>query len=121
MLPEINSGEFVGEPEIIECPVDDMKLKEMTNAKELFDCVAEFVAKFIEKEGITDRLPLGFTFSFPVKNSSLNSGKLLRWTKDFKAEDAVRQDPVQLLQKAFERKNVSMPVNSHVWIEHHTD
>lgn len=93
-------------------PIDDLKLKE--NAAELFDCIAEVVAKFIEKEKITKRLPLGFTFSYPVKNLSLNSGVLLRWTKGFKAVDAVGKDPIELLDEAFKRKGVSMQVRSVV-------
>lgn len=32
---------------------------------------------------------LGFTFSFPVKQSSIAGGTLVRWTKGFNIEDAV--------------------------------
>lgn len=70
--------------------------------------MTEVVAEFIKNEQITKRLPLGFTFSYPVKNLSLNSGVLLRWTKGFQASDAVGEDPVKLLSAAFERKGVSV-------------
>ena len=97
----------MGDPDLpIKRPIDDLKLKE--NAAELFDCIAEVVSEFIKNEQITKRLPLGFTFSYPVKNLSLNSGVLLRWTKGFKASDAVGEDPVQLLSAAFKRKGVSV-------------
>lgn len=112
VFPEIKDGKVVGDPDPIKRPIDDLKLKE--NAAELFDCIAEVVAEFIEKEKITKRLPLGFTFSYPVKNLSLNSGVLLRWTKGFKAVDAVGKNPVELLNEAFKRKGVSIQVPSVV-------
>lgn len=74
----------------------------------LFDFVAECVAKFIKDQNINETLPLGFTFSFPVENSTINSGKLVRWTKCFDAKGAVGKDPVQLLKDAFGRKGVSV-------------
>ena len=76
----------------------------------LFGFLAEQVAKFIisrlEDDDITDTIPLGFTFSFPVENSSISSGRLLRWTKDYKAEDAIGKDPTTLLQEALKSKGV---------------
>lgn len=74
--------------------------------EELFDFVADCVADFIKTRDIKEKLPLGFTFSFPVKNSSLNSGILIRWTKCFDAKGAVGRDPVKMLQEAFNRKGV---------------
>ena len=32
---------------------------------------------------------LGFTFSFPVKQTSLNSGLLMKWTKGFSIDEMV--------------------------------
>lgn len=74
----------------------------------LFDFIADCVAKFIKDRKITKKLPLGFTFSFPVKQESLISGKLIRWTKDFKATGAEGEDVVQLLKAAFDRRGVSI-------------
>lgn len=41
---------------------------------------------------------LGFTFSFPVNQISINRGTLLRWTKGFDIEDAIGKDICLLLQ-----------------------
>ena len=41
---------------------------------------------------------MGFTFSFPVNQNSINSGTLVRWTKGFDIPDAIDQDVCQLLQ-----------------------
>ena len=35
------------------------------------------------------RRELGFTFSFPVKQTSASSGALIKWTKGFSIEDMV--------------------------------
>ncbi|GMQ06317.1 hypothetical protein CsSME_00050952 [Camellia sinensis var. sinensis] len=61
----------------------------------LFDFIAEALKKFVDTEGEDFHLPpdrqreLGFTFSFPVKQTSIASGALIKWTKGFSIEEAV--------------------------------
>lgn len=61
----------------------------------LFDYIAAELAKFVDQEGQDFQLPpgrqreLGFTFSFPVMQSSIDSGTLIKWTKGFSIDDAV--------------------------------
>ncbi|KAL3639750.1 hexokinase A [Castilleja foliolosa] len=83
----------------------------------LFDYIAEKLAKFVndEEQLFHDQPPgrqkeLGFTFSFPVMQSSINSGTLIRWTKGFSINDTVGQDVVGELTKALKRKGVDMRV-----------
>ncbi|POS88383.1 hypothetical protein EPUL_000125 [Erysiphe pulchra] len=42
---------------------------------------------------------LGFTFSFPVNQTCINRGTLIRWTKGFDIPDVVGQDVCTLLQR----------------------
>ncbi|KAL2234776.1 hexokinase-1 [Sesamum indicum] len=83
---------------------------------ELFDYIAEKLANFVaEEERLFHQPPvkqreLGFTFSFPVMQTSINSGTLIRWTKGFAINDAVGQDVVVELTKALKRKGVEMRV-----------
>jgi len=49
---------------------------------------------------------LGLTFSFPVEQTALGSGKILTWTKGFSAKNAIGNDVVKLLQDAFDRKHM---------------
>jgi hexokinase len=56
----------------------------------------------------TKTIPLGFTFSFPVEQSAIDSGKLLKWTKGFNVKNVVGQDVVKLLQDAFDRKRMNV-------------
>ncbi|KAK6125141.1 hypothetical protein DH2020_041107 [Rehmannia glutinosa] len=82
----------------------------------LFDYIAEKLANFVDEEEQRFHQPpnrqreLGFTFSFPVMQTSINSGNLIRWTKGFSIDDAVGQDVVAGLTKALQRKGVEMRV-----------
>ncbi|KIY45936.1 hypothetical protein FISHEDRAFT_66712 [Fistulina hepatica ATCC 64428] len=84
-------------------------------ARALFDYMADSVDAFLTSTGssgsessIEDRGPLnlGLTFSFPVEQTALASGKILTWTKGFSAKNAIGNDVVQLLQDAFDRKHM---------------
>lgn len=59
------------------------------------------------------KLPLGFTFSFPLKQEGLNIGRLVTWTKGFKCSGVVGNDVVKLLQEACKRRGVS---SCYVWL-----
>ncbi|KAL2534107.1 Hexokinase-1 [Abeliophyllum distichum] len=86
----------------------------------LFDYIAEKLANFVAEEEQRFQQPpgrqreLGFTFSFPVMQTSINSGTLIRWTKGFSIDDAVGQDVVAELTKALQRKGVEMRVGALV-------
>ncbi|TYH53433.1 hypothetical protein ES332_D09G100800v1 [Gossypium tomentosum] len=86
----------------------------------LFDYIAAELAKFVAQEEddfkSTSGRPreLGFTFSFPVMQTSIASGTLLRWTKGFSIDETVGQDVVAELTKALERQGLEMRVSALV-------
>eukprot|EP00731_Ephydatia_muelleri_P020660 Em0013g387a len=89
--------------------IDD-KTKQSTQ-EDLFDFVAQELYEFEKEHKITESLPIGFTFSFPVHQTSLISGTLIKWTKDFTAAGAVGQDVTKMLQEALKRKgNIAIDV-----------
>jgi hexokinase len=53
---------------------------------------------------------LGFTFSFPVNQSGINKGTLIRWTKGFDIADAVGKDVCALLQKEIDALHLPVRV-----------
>ncbi|AET01524.1 putative hexokinase [Medicago truncatula] len=87
---------------------------------ELFDYIAAELSKFVNEESEDFKVPpgrkreLGFTFSFPVKQTSISSGDLINWTKGFKIDDAVGQDVVAELRKAIERQGLDMNITALV-------
>jgi len=72
---------------------------------QLFDHIASCLASFVKTRGITESLPLGFTFSFPCRQNGLASGELIKWTKGFSCEGVEGEDVVQLLKEAISRRN----------------
>lgn len=72
--------------------------------RDLFDFLAACLTEFVNELGLADvALPLGFTFSFPMKQHSLDSGELVTWTKSFCCSDCVDKDVVRLLRDALNR------------------
>ncbi|KAF8639769.1 hypothetical protein AX17_001029 [Amanita inopinata Kibby_2008] len=90
------------------------------DAVALFDYLADSVDAFLMTEASIDYqspshaspaadyddVLLGLTFSFPVEQTALDSGKILTWTKGFSAKNAIGNDVVKLLQDAFDRKHM---------------
>uniref|UniRef100_A0A8C5G7Y9 hexokinase n=1 Tax=Gouania willdenowi TaxID=441366 RepID=A0A8C5G7Y9_GOUWI len=73
--------------------------------EELFDHIVYCISDFLDYMGMKSaRLPLGFTFSFPCHQTSLDAGILVTWTKGFKATDCEGEDVVELLRDAIKRK-----------------
>lgn len=76
--------------------------------EELFDFIASKLDDFITpSEGQKE---LGFTFSFPVKQSSISKGILIQWTKGFQIEDTIGNDIGVCLQQAISQKGLKMRV-----------
>ncbi|GAB4842311.1 hexokinase A [Ancistrocladus abbreviatus] len=86
----------------------------------LFGYIAAELAKFVAQEGDGFHLSsgrdreLGFTFSFPVMQTSINSGTLINWTKGFSIDDAVGQDVVAELTSALKKQGLDMHVTALV-------
>ncbi|XP_023938418.1 hexokinase type 2 isoform X3 [Bicyclus anynana] len=71
----------------------------------LFDHIAECLANFMKEHFVyEERLALGFTFSFPLKQLGLTKGILQRWTKGFSCSGVVGEDVVQGLKDAIARR-----------------
>ncbi|XP_052163488.1 hexokinase-1 [Oryza glaberrima] len=83
----------------------------------LFGFIASALAEFVgeeEEEGGLDggERELGFTFSFPVHQTSIASGTLIRWTKAFAVDDAIGEDVVAALQAAMSERGLDMRVSA---------
>lgn len=72
---------------------------------QLFDHIIDCITEFQEENNLRGRrMPLGFTFSFPCRQTSLDQGILITWTKGFSASGCVGEDVVKLLREAAVRK-----------------
>jgi hexokinase len=87
----------------------DKDTKNSSSYENLLNFIVNCIAWFIKDRNIWKTLPIAFIFPFPVKQESLTCGKLIRWTKEFKATGAKGEDVVQLLKNAAsKRKEVSI-------------
>lgn len=84
---------------------DELLEAENVTSEQLFGYLARRTLTFLKKyhadylqRDNSEPLRLGFTFSYPVDQTSLNSGTLIRWTKGFSIEDTVGKDVVRLYQ-----------------------
>lgn len=86
-----------------------------STAEELFNFFAKSVEDFLIREGVReDHHVLGFTFSFAIKQTSINSGTLLGWSKGFLTTGVIDHDPVKLLDKAFKKRELHIDITALV-------
>lgn len=77
------------------------------SGEKLFSHIAHCLYLFMKNHNLdfNRTYPLGFTFSFPCRQTGLSHAILLRWTKGFSCSDVVGEDVVTLLQKAIDARN----------------
>lgn len=81
-------------------------------AENLFRYLALKVGSFLNEHHseTSESLKLGFTFSFPVNQTALNRGTLIRWTKGFDLPECVNKDVVELLQANLDALKLNVDV-----------
>lgn len=80
---------------------------------DLFGFIAKCVKKTILEKSPEDMkkpLNVGFTFSFPCEQKSLNTGKLVAFGKGFATKNVVGKDVVQLLQSYLNAESIHATV-----------
>ncbi|CAH2035936.1 unnamed protein product [Thlaspi arvense] len=90
-------------------------------SEELFGFIASKLADFVAKEKPGRfrleqgrKREIGFTFSFPVKQTSIDSGTLIKWTKGFNVSGMEGKNVVACLNKAMEAHRLDMRVSALV-------
>ncbi|KAM0947862.1 putative hexokinase [Dioscorea sansibarensis] len=86
-----------------------------STSEDLFDFLAMTLKSFVERnndgfEQSDKRKELGLTFPFPVRQLSVSSGILIKWTKGFAIKDTVGKDVAQCLQEALTERGLDMQV-----------
>ncbi|XP_066364146.1 hexokinase-10-like isoform X1 [Miscanthus floridulus] len=113
MRLELGSGSMVINKKVEHRPIPEDLTK--GTSEDLFNLIALALKNFIEREGGDDEgRALGFTFSFPVRQVSISSGSLIRWTKEFSIEEAVGKDVAQCLNEALVRNGLNLQVTALV-------
>lgn len=97
-------------------PIPDSLMK--STSAEFISHLGDRIQEFIEThccdtmqhEGGSDILKMGYTFSFPVNQTSINRGTLIRWTKGYDIKDMVGKDIVIVLQEELDRRNLPIHI-----------
>lgn len=72
--------------------------------KYIADCVSLFIHQHHNAGQTSKKLPLAFTFSYPVTQTSISDGVLQHWTNSFDVPGVEGHDVVPQLQAALDRK-----------------
>lgn len=82
--------------------------------EELFSSITDFIISFLGENAslvgqasTSSPIYTGFTFSFPVSQTSISEGTLIRWTKEFRADGVVGYDVVKLLSDQLVKRGYS--------------
>ena len=87
-------------------------------SEELWEYIAECIEQFIryhhEVENLEelDKIPIGFTFSFPATQEYINHGILQRWTKGFDIKGVEGEDVVPLFEAALAKRKLPVTVTA---------
>lgn len=88
-----------------------------STADRLWEFTADCLEQFLEKQGILGsrgknevKLPLAFTFSYPVTQESIRHGVLQRWTKGFDIKGVEGCDVVLQLEEALRKRDLPVEV-----------
>lgn len=77
-------------------------------SEELWEYIADCLQQFVETHhpdlAKNEKLPLGFTFSYPATQNYVDEGILQRWTKGFDIDGVEGKNVVPLLEAALKRK-----------------
>ncbi|KAI8997925.1 hypothetical protein BC832DRAFT_535257 [Gaertneriomyces semiglobifer] len=82
----------------------------------LFGFFAECIETFLKEQGldVAEERKLGFTFSFPIKQTAVNRGTLMQWNKGYQCEGVVGKDVVELLGVALKKRGLNVKVTALV-------
>lgn len=93
------------------------------NADQFWKYLAERTHEFLDNYHLEEKndhkdkdqkLSMGFTFSFPVHQTGINRGTLIRWTKGYDIKDAVGTDVCVAYQDALDAHGIPVHVASMV-------
>lgn len=110
---EIILGEGKGEFDITQSKYRMPEELKTGTAEELWEYISDCLEQFLEDHHAgeeLEKLPLGFTFSYPATQEYIDHGVLQRWTKGFDIEGVEGQDVVPQFEAVLKRR-VSCPSN----------
>lgn len=94
---------------------DELKTGESEELWEyIADCIQQFIEYHHEVEDLEelDKIPLGFTFSFPATQKYIDNGVLQRWTKGFDISGVEGKDVAPLFEAAIDKRKLPVRLSA---------
>ena len=94
---------------------EDLKTGESEELWEyIADCIQQFIEYHHEVEDLEklDKIPLGFTFSFPATQNYIDNGILQRWTKGFDISGVEGKDVAPLFEAALAKRKLPIRLSA---------
>ena len=78
------------------------------------DCIQQFIEYHHEVEDLEtiDKIPVGFTFSFPATQNFIDHGVLQRWTKGFDIKGVEGKDVAVLFEAALAKRKLPVKLSA---------
>jgi hexokinase len=73
----------------------------------LFAAVARLIGRFLAEHGLDGGYRMGFTFSFAIRQRSIDRGELIAWTKGWTATGVAGEDVVEFLNRSLSREGLT--------------
>ena len=79
----------------------------LIDGKSFFDHIAKCMALFCRLNGVCEKttIPVGFTFSFPLRQEHLSHAVLIDWAKGFDVIGVVGNDIVEMLRNSLRKRD----------------
>jgi len=104
MLMDIENGKIINEVVKMYEIGSDLRVGGEDIAVALFDHIGQCLCNFVEENDLVSvPLPLGFTFSFPMKQHSMDSATLDAWAKSFNLPTVLGTDVVDRLRNSLHK------------------
>ncbi|KAF2402176.1 hypothetical protein EJ06DRAFT_554859 [Trichodelitschia bisporula] len=106
---EITLPEAKGEFEIVQSKYRMPEELKTGTGEELWAYIGDCLKSFIEEQHpgeMLEKLPLGFTFSYPATQEYINHGVLQRWTKGFDIKGVEGTDVIPPFEAALEERGL---------------
>ena len=115
---EIELLEEKGEFDIIQSKYKMPEELKTGTSEELWEYIADCIQQFIEYHHeienleVMDKIPLGFTFSFPATQTYIDNGVLQRWTKGFDISGVEGKDVAPLFEAAIQKRKLPIRLSA---------
>lgn len=91
---------------------DDLKKGPVSKLIDFLAISVDTFLSHLARSNPSTPLALGFVISFPLQQTALNKASVIQWTKDFEITGADGKNIVDMLQTAFQRRELPVVVKA---------